>query len=170
MGPLTSHPSRRIVFEDASRGLTEHTPCLVSYRRGRCLNDNKCDRSGIDVMRGLKAKNPRPGDVVEIVFLDHAEHDATADNGDLEFTVYGRVVSADPRTITLETWCYSDPRTPFDTNVVRYTIIRGAIRKLTVLRPAARPLKSNGRSRKLNGRVYLLPRRHRRPVLSRSRN
>jgi len=117
-----------------------------------------------------RTKKVRPGDVVEIVFLDHAEHDAAADNGDLEFVVYGRVVSVDSRTVTLETWCYSNPQTPFDANVVRYTIIRGAIRTLTVLRPATRLLKRNGRNRKLNGRVYLLPRQYRRAGLARSRN
>ena len=87
-------------------------------------------------MNGAKAKNLHAGDVVEIVFLDHAEHDAAADNGDLEFAVYGRVVSANAHKVLVETWCYANPRTPFDANVVRYSIIRGAIRKLKVLRRA----------------------------------
>lgn len=93
-------------------------------------------------MTGTKDKNLRRGDVVEIVFLDHAEHDAAVDNGELEFAVYGRVVSADRRKVLVETWCYANPTTPSDANVVRYTIIRGAIRKLNVLRrvrPRRRP-------------------------------
>lgn len=92
-------------------------------------------------MAAVKARNLEAGDVVEIVFLDHAEHDAAADNGELEFAVYGRVVSADADKVLVETWCYANPNTPFDANVVRYTIIRGAMRKLTVLR------RGNARSR-----------------------
>lgn len=78
----------------------------------------------------------RRGDVVEISFLDHAEHAPDGDNSSLEFLVFGRVVEADRWKIQLETWCYADARLPYDGNVVRYTLIRGAIRKLTVLRRA----------------------------------
>ena len=133
-------------------------PRLVGGRTAERWN------SGMDdVITTMKARNLRPGDVVEIVFLDHAEHDAAADNGELEFAVYGRVVSTDMDKVLVETWCYANPNTPFDANVVRYTIIRGAIRKLTVLRrtnhrlgrrtPVSRlPLRARRRTPRLNHR------------------
>lgn len=111
-----------------------------------------------------KAQSVRPGDVVEIVFLDHAEHGFAADNGDLEFALYGRVVSTDAYIVTVETWCYANPRTPFDANVVRYSIVRGAIKKLTVLRRTARPLRPRNGSTRINGNGYALHKRRKKPV------
>lgn len=76
------------------------------------------------------------GDVVEVQFLDHAEHgaDAQAEVKALNFTVFGRVVEQDRRSLTVETWCYTDPAEPRDANVACFTLIKGAILKLTVLR------------------------------------
>lgn len=121
-------------------------------------------------MAVLKARSVRPGDVVEIIFLDHAEHGFAADNGELEFALYGRVVSTDARAVTVESWCYANPQTPFDANVVRYSIIRGAIKKLTVLRRASKPLRNGNGNAKVNGHGYSLHRRRRRPAAAPSRN
>jgi hypothetical protein len=79
---------------------------------------------------------PRRGDIVEIDFLDHAEHDSgtRGDAAGLSFKVTGRVVSVNKHSINVETWCYQNRRCPKDSNVVRYTIVIGAIKKLAVLR------------------------------------
>jgi len=76
------------------------------------------------------------GDVVEVRFLDHAEHGADMQEQAqaLDFTVFGRVVATNKKSITIETWCYTNPREPRDSNVSCFTIIRGAITSLVVLK------------------------------------
>lgn len=78
----------------------------------------------------------KAGDLVEIDFLDHAEHgfEEGGRGAALEFKLVGRVVCNRKDTIVVETWCYQNRKTPRDCNVVRYTIVKGAIQRVNVLR------------------------------------
>jgi hypothetical protein len=79
---------------------------------------------------------PRRGDIVEIDFLDHAEHEngARGNHPGLSFKLTGRLVCNARKALVVETWCYRDKKTPRDGNVVRYTIVKGAIQKCSILR------------------------------------
>lgn len=72
------------------------------------------------------------GQVYEVTFLDHVE------GGDepIEFVVYGRLVDARSRSLTIDSWAYADLMLPFDSNVVRYTIVRSSVTKLVRMEPA----------------------------------
>lgn len=80
----------------------------------------------------------KAGDIVEIDFLDHAEHGHAGGGrgAALSFKLLGRVVRNTKHTLVVETWCYQNRKTPLDANVVRYTIVKGAIGKCAILRKA----------------------------------
>jgi hypothetical protein len=77
-----------------------------------------------------------PGDIVEIDFLDHMETDGDGDPGEngLDFKIVGRLIQENPASYSVETWCYRDRAAPRDSNVVFYTIIKGAIQRMEVLK------------------------------------
>ena len=76
------------------------------------------------------------GDIVEIDFLDHAEHgfEQGGRGAALSFKLLCRVVRNTKQTLVVETWCYHNRKTPSDANVVRYTLVKGAIVRCAVLR------------------------------------
>ncbi len=70
----------------------------------------------------------RSGDVVEVVFLDHAEGD-----NEILFVVYGRVKEKDRTKIVVDCWTYVDQDAERDENIHSYTILRSAIKEMYLL-------------------------------------
>lgn len=70
------------------------------------------------------------GDVVAIVFDDHSEGEQH-----IVFEVFGTVLRKDRRSLLIGSFVYAGS-SEIDENVVVYTILRAAIRKLEVLRKA----------------------------------
>lgn len=70
----------------------------------------------------------RRGMQVRVEFDDHSEGDVCA-----PFHVFGRVARVTAKTITVHGWAYSDPKTPVDSNVQRWTIVRATIQRLVLL-------------------------------------
>ncbi len=85
----------------------------------------------------------RRGQVVAIEFLDHCEGGSTP----IEFVVFGRLAAVKPQSLTVAAWTYADkakerafPHSEThdfkDANLVHFTIVRSAIKKVTVLKPS----------------------------------
>jgi len=70
----------------------------------------------------------RRGQIVEVDFQDHAEGSKS-----MRFVVYGRIVSITRKAIAVECWGYRNKRAKRDANSQTYTIVRGAIHKITQL-------------------------------------
>lgn len=70
------------------------------------------------------------GDVVAVVFDDHSEGEQH-----IVFEVFGTVLRKDRRSLLIGSFVYAGSN-EIDENVVVYTILRAAIRKLEVLRKA----------------------------------
>lgn len=77
-----------------------------------------------------KPKAPVVGDLVVVVFLDHAE-----DMGALEFRVSGWVRSIDKTSIEVSSWDYADGRKydNGDPNPKWFSIVRSAIKSIKVV-------------------------------------
>jgi hypothetical protein len=77
----------------------------------------------------------RPGDRVEVDFLDHMESDGSCGTGEdgLAFKLIGRLVVENPRSYVIETWCYPELKAERDANVVLYTILKSAVQNIFVL-------------------------------------
>ena len=71
----------------------------------------------------MKAKPPKPGDVVECVFLDHVE-DGT---DPIKFTVWGRLEKITRTKLVIASWAYEDGEAREDGNEKRWTIVRSAV-------------------------------------------
>ena len=71
----------------------------------------------------------RMGMIVAVEFADHVEGGSSP----AKFTVYGRLSKINKIALCVDTWCYTNKKTPYDTNVVRYTIVRGAILNINIL-------------------------------------
>ena len=79
----------------------------------------------------------RRGQRVEITFLDHTVGSVT-----LEFTVLGRVVAVDPKSVTLAYFVHADDvsrKNGVPDNESKHTIVRSAITKVVELVPKADP-------------------------------
>lgn len=78
---------------------------------------------------------PKPGDIVEVRIIDHAE-----DTDDVQvYLVYGRVVRVTRRGITLDSWALADPLADRDLekhNIKPFALVRKAIESITILRRA----------------------------------
>lgn len=75
----------------------------------------------------------RKNQIVAVQFLDHVE----SASHPLRFILYGRVASHNAKSITVDSWCYADKKTSYDSrNVTRHTIVRSAIEKITLLKEA----------------------------------
>lgn len=70
------------------------------------------------------------GDVVAVVFDDHSEGQEY-----VVFEVFGTVLRKDRKSLLIGSFVYA-ASSEIDENVVVYTILRAAIRKLEVLRKA----------------------------------
>lgn len=70
------------------------------------------------------------GDVVAVVFDDHSEGEQH-----IVFEVFGIVLRKDRRSLLIGSFVYAGS-SDIDENVVVYTILRAAIRRLEVLRKA----------------------------------
>lgn len=68
------------------------------------------------------------GDVVAITFDDHSEGEQH-----IEFEVFGVVFKKDRRSLVIGSFVYPSSR-DIDENVVVYTILRAAIRRVEILR------------------------------------
>jgi hypothetical protein len=75
------------------------------------------------------------GDVVHVVFDDHAEIAPGHDSGPIIFEIFGRVLSKNRRSVNVATWLYSECSGTVDDNCVVYTILQSAIIKLHRLLP-----------------------------------
>ena len=71
----------------------------------------------------------RKGQIVAVEFLDHCE----GADAPIPFAVYGYLVSASRKSLTIDSWRYLDPVKPYDDNVKRFTIVRSAITRIAVL-------------------------------------
>lgn len=72
-----------------------------------------------------KTNKPKPGEVVQVVFLDHCENHPEP----IEATVYGKVIASSLLSLTVGCW---------ETSVegmenTRYTLIRSCIKSMHVL-------------------------------------
>lgn len=67
------------------------------------------------------------GDVVSVVFDDHSEGEQH-----IVFEVFGVVFKKDRRSLVIGSFVYPDSR-DIDENVVVYTILRAAIKRIEVL-------------------------------------
>ncbi len=65
------------------------------------------------------------GDIVEVVFLDHAEGDE-----EIRFVVYGRVKEKNRTKIVVDCWTYAEDTNERDDNIHSYTILRSAIKEI----------------------------------------
>jgi hypothetical protein len=71
----------------------------------------------------MKRKRFRKGIIVEVEFLDHVEDS----DSPLTFTVFGRIVDVQRKFLVIESWTYSDPKTPKDSNNKTWVILRSTI-------------------------------------------
>ena len=72
----------------------------------------------------------RRGQVVEVEFLDHCEGGGVP----IAFTVWGRLLTVDPVSITVAGWTYTDKaarQDPSDPNIKSWTILRSTIKSIT---------------------------------------
>lgn len=70
------------------------------------------------------------GKLVCIEFYDHVENGSSP----ARFTVCGRIAKISKLALCIDTWFYSNSKTPYDSNVNRFTIVRSAINKITFLK------------------------------------
>jgi hypothetical protein len=70
--------------------------------------------------------NPKPGDVVEVLFQDHSEG-----NDVPLFRVFGRVIAKDRTKLVVCTWEGMDAS---DENAVAYTLLRKVIKEIYILK------------------------------------
>ncbi len=78
-------------------------------------------------------KLPKRGDIVHVVFYDHADFEATELTGDpLRFEAFGRLVEESPLDYRIATW--HTPSSVADPNGEYYSIIKGAIESIRVLK------------------------------------
>lgn len=77
-----------------------------------------------------KRKTPRVGDLVVVVFMDHAE-----DMGAIEFRLAGWVRKIDRASIEVVSWDYPDGRVfaDNDPNCKWFSIVRKAIKYIKVI-------------------------------------
>ncbi len=75
----------------------------------------------------------RKGQIVAVDFLDHAEGSRP-----IRFIAYGRLAFVNRTALVLESWAYADRSKPCDSNVVRHTIVRAAIKNIDILRKDSR--------------------------------
>ena len=75
----------------------------------------------------------RAGQIVEVEFADHVEDGSKT----MAFIVYGRLARVERAAICVDSWCYANRKTKHDQNCRRWTIVRGAIKKITILKPVA---------------------------------
>ena len=71
----------------------------------------------------------RKGQLVAVRFLDHLE----CSDQPYDFTVYGRLLSIAPDSLTVGCWTYTDGkenRNLTDTNLKCFTIVRSAIKSV----------------------------------------
>jgi hypothetical protein len=71
------------------------------------------------------------GHIVCVEFLDHIK----GGSAPIPFAVYGRLAHVGKKSLSVDSWCHVDPKTPFDTNVDRVTIVRSTITKIVRLVP-----------------------------------
>ena len=70
------------------------------------------------------------GMIVAVEFMDHVE----SGSNPVKFTVYGRLSRITKIALCVDCWCYTNKKISYDRNVTRYTIVRGAILKISELR------------------------------------
>ena len=68
----------------------------------------------------------RPGDIVEVLFLDHVSHGQKP----MPFYVYGRLISMTRTAIVVACWAHKDKKAKCDHNTHVYTIVRSAIKEI----------------------------------------
>lgn len=83
----------------------------------------------------MASKRPQIGDLIHVVFWDHAEnfHDA------IRFEVVGKITSITRRAYVVHTWMYSDPidrakDTNLDANENCFCIVKRAIDSIRILK------------------------------------
>lgn len=80
--------------------------------------------------RKVKLSTVRPGDRVEVDFIDHSQES----EGVLDFTVHGVVMKKDKQSIRIGNWVYTDPTEEPDSNCGWYDLAVGAIKEVRKLR------------------------------------
>jgi len=73
----------------------------------------------------------RRNQIVAVEFLDHVEGGSEP----IRCVVYGRLARIAPDVLVIDSWEYADARKPHDDNETRFTIVRAAISRVTVLGP-----------------------------------
>lgn len=78
----------------------------------------------------MKPKEPKKGDLVIVVFTDHARG-----MGAIEFRVAGWVVSKSRKSIEIASWDYIDDRkrSTEDSNLEWFSIVRSAIKSIKII-------------------------------------
>ena len=83
----------------------------------------------------MKARKPAVGDVVHVVFWDHAEnfHDA------MKFEAYGKLTKITPKAYIIHTWVYSDSLqrakdSDPKSNENSFAIVKRAIESIRILK------------------------------------
>jgi hypothetical protein len=71
--------------------------------------------------------------IAAVTFLDHVE--STKGAKAERFTVYGRLIKIDSRSLILAAWAYSAQRRKCDHNTTTYTILRSCIETVEILEP-----------------------------------
>ena len=67
----------------------------------------------------------REGKLMAVRFLGHCENGSEP----CDFTVYGRVAKVADGYICIDSWVYTDTKTPYDGNVKRFTVLTAVIIK-----------------------------------------
>jgi hypothetical protein len=80
------------------------------------------------------------GDIVRVVFDDHAEVEPCHESDPIVFEVFGRILSSNKRSVNLATWLYAECNGDsnigtIDSNCVVYTILRSCMISMHRLLP-----------------------------------
>ena len=73
----------------------------------------------------------KTNDIVAITFLDHVESSKGAKAE--RFTVFGRLIRIDSRSVIVASWAYTAKRRKCDHNTTTYTILRSCIERTQIL-------------------------------------
>lgn len=73
----------------------------------------------------------RRGQIVAVEFDDHCQGGADP----IRFVVYGELAEVTRSHLKIDSWAYADRRAAHDPNESRFTLVRAAVRRVTVLVP-----------------------------------
>lgn len=76
----------------------------------------------------------KKGDIVAVTFLDHV-HSCDAHPA-VRFTVYGRIIKTDRRSLYIGSWVYTAKGRKCDHNTETFTILKSCVEQIDKLVPA----------------------------------